>query len=127
MTTVPRGAYGLRLGPPLEDSYLVDVPSDWPEWELQWRPLPPDQHQDQRFGPDEVLLKVLPEGQVLIESALKRSTLLLRDEPRPAAWADPHLASTAVVVTRWLGRGSFHAGGFECRPEDGRGVVARPI
>jgi hypothetical protein len=114
MTTDPRGAYGLRLGPPLEDTYLVDVPSDWPEWELQWRPLQPDQHQDQdqRIGPDEVLLNLLPEGRVLIERAANRSTLLLREEPRPEAWAHPHLSSTAVIAAWWLGRRSFHAGGF---------------
>jgi hypothetical protein len=112
MTTFARGAYGLRLGPPLEDSYLVDVPSHWPEWELQWRPLPPDERQDQRIGPDEVLLNVLPEGQVLIERALNRTTLLLREEPRPEAWAHPHLSSTAAVAAWWLGRRSFHAGGF---------------
>ncbi len=112
MTSFARGAYGLRLGPPLEDGYLVDVPSDWPEWELQWRPLPPDRHRDQRIGPDEVLLNVLPEGQVLIERALNRSTLLLREEPRPEAWAHPHLSSTAVIAGWWLGRRSFHAGGF---------------
>ncbi len=112
MTTSARGAYGLRLGPPLEDGYLVDVPSDWPEWELQWRTLPRDQHQDRRIGPDEVLLDLRPEGQVLIERALSRSTLLLREEPRPEAWAHPHLSSTAVVAGWWLGRRPFHAGAF---------------
>ncbi len=112
MTTFARGAYGLRLGPPLEDGYLVDVPSDWPEWELQWRPLLPDQHRDQWIGPDEVLLDLLPEGQVLIERAISRSTLLLQEEPRPEAWAHPHLSSTAVIAGWWLGRRSFHAGGF---------------
>ncbi|HUC12915.1 MAG TPA: hypothetical protein VMS00_00550 [Acidimicrobiales bacterium] len=112
MTAAFRGAYGLRLGPPLEDSYLVDVPSDWPEWDLEWLPLPPDQPQGQRIGPDEVLLNVLPEGQVLIERALNRSTLFLREDPRPEAWAHPHLSSTAVISAWWFGRRSFHAGGF---------------
>ena len=101
------GTYRLQLGPPLEGSYLVDVPSDWPEWGREWRPLPPDLHRDRLVGPDEAFLDVLPEGQVLIERALNRSTLLLPDKPRPEAWADPHL------IGAWrLGRRSFHAGGF---------------
>jgi hypothetical protein len=37
MTGPYRGAYGLRLGPPLEDTDLVDVPEGWPEWQLVWR------------------------------------------------------------------------------------------
>ena len=37
-------------------------------------------------------MNVLPEGHVLIERALRRSTLLLPEEPRPEAWAHPHLA-----------------------------------
>jgi hypothetical protein len=55
---------------------------------------------------------VLPEGQVLVERSLNRSTLLLPKQPRPEAWAHPHLSSTAVIAAWWLGRRSFHAGGF---------------
>jgi hypothetical protein len=55
-------------------------------------------------------LDVLPEGHVLIERALNRSTLLLPDKPRPEA--HPHLSSTAVLGWWWLGRNSFNASGF---------------
>ena len=107
-----RGAYGLRLGPPLEDTYLVDVPEGWPDWQLVWRQTPLHERQPERIGPDDAVLNVRPRGQVLIDRRTQTSTFLLPSAPRPVAWAHPHLASTAVVAAWWMGRRSFHAGAF---------------
>jgi hypothetical protein len=112
MTGAHRGAYGLRLGPPLEDTYLVDVPESWPDWQLTWRRAPLDERQPERVGPDDAVVKLMPNGQVLIDRPSRTSTLLLPTAPRPVAWAHPHLSSTAAVTAWWMGRRSFHAGAF---------------
>jgi hypothetical protein len=112
MTGPYRGAYGLRLGPPLEDTYLVDVPQGWPDWQLAWRQTPLHERQPERIGPDDAVLNLRPRGQVLIDRRTRTSTFLLPAAPRPVAWAHPHLASTAVVAAWWTGRRPFHAGAF---------------
>lgn len=107
-----RGAYGLRLGPPVEDSYLVDAPADWPAWELAWSQAPSGQGRELHIGDDYAVIDVMPEGRVLIERATRTSTFFLPAPPSPEAWAHPHLSSTAVIAAWWHGRRSFHAGAF---------------
>jgi hypothetical protein len=112
MTGPNRGAYGLRLGPPLEDSYLIDVPESWPDWELGWRRDPLHERQPERIGPDNAVLNMRPRGQILIDRLTRTSTFLLPTAPRPVAWPHPHLASTAVLAAWWTGCRAFHAGAF---------------
>jgi hypothetical protein len=96
----------------VEDAYLTDVPLEWPEWRLEWRATPADQRQAQRVSPDAALLDLLPEGQVLVERSTRTATFLLPERPPTEAWAHPHLSTTAVIASSWLGRRSFHAGAF---------------
>ncbi len=111
-TTVARGAYGLRLSAPVEDRFLVDVPADVPEWELEWRTGTYQEGEPERVSEDEAVVNLQPAGRAHIQRDQRRSTLYLPDEPKTEAWPHPHLSSTAVVAGRWLGRQSFHAGSF---------------
>lgn len=51
-------------------------------------------------------------GWITIDRHAGRATFSLRERPSALALVHPHLASVAVVSANWLGRESFHAGGF---------------
>jgi len=112
MTEPSRGAYGLRLGPPLAEEELVDAPTSWPQWRMCWQETALERRQTQRIGPDEALLDLTPKGQVLVDRLTSTSTFLLPAPPQPEAWSHPYLSSTALLVAWWSGRRSFHAGAF---------------
>lgn len=112
MTGTRKGAYGLSFGPPVDPGYLVDVPSDWPRWEVAWQLRPAEEAETQHLGPSSALVNVLPAGQVHIDRDSSRSTFWLPEPPSPHAWAHPYLSSTAVVTARWAGQVSLHAGCF---------------
>ncbi len=112
MTGARKGAYGLSLGAPVDPTYLVDAPDDWPHWELAWQLRPAEEAEPQHLGPSSALVNVLPAGQVRIDRHASRSTFLLPQPPSPHAWVHPYLSSTAVVAARWAGQVSLHAGCF---------------
>lgn len=51
-------------------------------------------------------------GWVELDRAESTATFCVREQPSPAALVHPYLASAAIVAAHWLGRETFHAGGF---------------
>jgi hypothetical protein len=108
-----RGAYGFWIvGVPGADALLVDAPLRWPRLEVDVvvtsKPPPA------RERVDETTAVLLPRsgGWVSMDRTAGRATLSLPARPAPGALVHPHLASVAVVSAHWLGRETFHAGGF---------------
>jgi hypothetical protein len=108
-----RGAYGFRLGGISNaDSLLVEAPPHWPRLDLEVRTAsgdpPAREHVDEAFA----VLRPRSGGWIEIDRDASRATFSLPEHPGDAALVHPHLASVAVVSAHWLGRESFHAGGF---------------
>ena len=112
MSEHPRGAYGLRLGPPLSEELLVEVPESWPQWQLSWQYEPPAPPAPQHLSAQDAQFNVQPSGRVVIERVAQRSTLYSPKRPTPCSWAHPYLASTAAISAHWRGWACFHAGAF---------------
>jgi hypothetical protein len=106
------GAYGLRItGVAQAAALLGRAAPDWPRLELVRRVAPKGAGYD-RLGPDSALLRLVDDGQVLIERVSGRATFTT---PRPLSddeLVHPYLGLAAAVFSRWLGRESFHGGAF---------------
>jgi hypothetical protein len=108
-----RGAYGFRLaGVAGARELLIEAPPEWPLLDLEV-------HVDAREGSsreyvDGAIAVVRPRsgGWIEIDRHRGRATFFLPRRPNDRALVHPHLASVAVVSAHWLGRESFHAGGF---------------
>lgn len=87
MTATHRGAYGLRLGSPIADRYLVDAAPNWPLWHLRWRLGGTGEPVPERIGLDEAVVALEPAGHVVVERLAKTSTLVLPKQPVEEAWA----------------------------------------
>jgi hypothetical protein len=61
---------------------------------------------------ERALLKVEPVGYLTIDRHAALTTLFLPNQPSAEALIHPHLGSTGVVVSNWLGRTPFHSGAF---------------
>lgn len=119
------GAYGLAL-PDITDTSLLQarIPASWPPWRTRRLGVghaaegTPDGHtaegtpDEDRVGPDHASFPVLPTGRLDVDRAsatsVYRTPVALPDH----ALVHPHLAVTAAVAARWLGRQAFHAGAF---------------
>jgi hypothetical protein len=91
---------------------LVAAPPGWPRLDLTaqvgaW----PDPEQDE-FGPEAATLRMRAGGSVRLDRRSGRAEFSLPSQPTEAALVHPHLATAAVAAAHWLGRESFHAGGF---------------
>jgi hypothetical protein len=106
------GAYGLRItGVAQAAALLGSAAPDWPTLELA-RVVGPKGTSYDRLGPDKALLRLVDDGQVLIERVPGRATFTT---PRPLSddeLVHPYLGLAAAVFSRWLGRESFHGGAF---------------
>lgn len=107
------GAYGFRIdGVPDARALLVDAPAHWPRLEVAVRltgiPAPLEDRVDQTTA----ILRLRAGGWVAIDRAAGRALFSLPEQPADGALVHPHLAAVAVVAAYWLGRESFHAGGF---------------
>lgn len=108
-----RGAYGFRLGGVARaQNLLVEAPPHWPLLDLRVRITsrepPPREYVDEAIA----VLRPRSGGWIEIDRRAGRATFSLPEHPSDPALVHPHLASVAVVSAHWLGRESFHAGGF---------------
>lgn len=107
------GAYGFRLaGVPRAQPLLVAAPPHWPQLDLQVRVTPAEPPAGERVDEAFAVLRPRSGGWIEIDRRAARATFALPERPSDAALVHPHLASVAVVSAHWLGRESFHAGGF---------------
>jgi hypothetical protein len=110
---VLRGAYGFALaGVPEASALLVPAPSHWPRLELGVRvtsaPEPPADRVDEVTA----VLRLRSGGSVSIDRRAARAIFSFAARPTDGALVHPHLAAVASVSSYWLGRETFHAGGF---------------
>lgn len=108
-----RGAYGFRLdGVSEAQDLLVEAPAHWPRLHLEVRitsaEAPPREYVDEEFA----LVRPRSGGWIELDRSAGRAIFGLPRHPSHRALVHPHLASVAVVAAHWLGRESFHAGGF---------------
>jgi hypothetical protein len=108
-----RGAYGFRLrGIAEAQGLLVEAPPHWSRLDLKVRitsgETPPGEYVDEAVA----RLRPRSGGWVEIDRHAGRATFSLPERPSDSALVHPHLASVAVVSAHWVGRESFHAGGF---------------
>jgi hypothetical protein len=109
----PGGAYGLELtGVPAARALLVDAPAAWPALELDVRLGSTPGRPADRVGETSALLRLRSGGSVTIERAPARATYSFAARPADGTLVHPHLAGVAAVFAYWLGRETFHAGGF---------------
>jgi hypothetical protein len=109
----PRGAYGFTLaGVPEARALLVPAPRHWPGLELGVRvssaPEPPADRVDDATA----VLRLRSGGSVAIDRRAGRATFSFAARPTDGALVHPHLAAVASVSAYWLGRETFHGGGF---------------
>jgi hypothetical protein len=111
-----RGAYGFRLaGVPGAQPLLVDAPPHWPHLKLEVRVTSSEVPAGEYVNEASAILRPRSGGWIKIDRPAGRATFSLPKRPNDGALVHPHLASVAVVFAHWLGRESFHAGGFVVR------------
>jgi hypothetical protein len=108
-----RGAYGFRLiGVPAAQALLVDAPAHWPLLKLDARIATDQDPTSDRVDEQTAVLRLRSGGWVSIDRRACTATFCVRALPDDGALVHPHLAGVAVVLAHWLGRDTFHAGGF---------------
>lgn len=106
------GAYGLRLrGVDEARPLLVPAGADWPSLELVAR-VGPSSDSPEHVSAERAELTTRTGARIVIERRRGRAVFTLPEPASAAALVHPYLAPAAAVVSRWLGRESFHAGAF---------------
>jgi hypothetical protein len=107
-----RGAYGFRLPDVAARELLVEAPAHWPRLDLEVRVTldegPSTEHVDDAIA----ILRPRSGGWIELDRHAGRAVFCLSQRPTDSALVHPHLSSVAVVSAYWMGRESFHAGGF---------------
>lgn len=106
------GAYGLRLaGLDRARRLLIPAEPSWPRLEVVRR-LGRPQLSHERVGADLAELRLQTGGTLTIDRALGRAVYTTPRRPSAEELVHPFLAPAAAIMAHWLGRDSFHAGGF---------------
>lgn len=106
------GAYGLRLenveqARPL----LVDAPPAWPRLRVHSK-IGTSEAELDSLSERAALLRLQNGGEIRLDRELGSATFVLPHRLGSAELVHPLLAPVAAVMAYWLGRESFHAGGF---------------
>jgi hypothetical protein len=106
------GAYGLRLrGVEEARALLVPARKHWPALELV-ACVGPSPEEPEQVTDEHAELTTRTGGRIAIDRGRRRAVFTLPEPVSAAALVHPYLAPAAAVVSRWLGRESFHAGAF---------------
>jgi hypothetical protein len=106
------GACGLTLASEIGRRWLVQSPSHWLDWTLDWEEDQRPALAAEEWLDSQVKIFLLSGGVAEIDRESATTRLRLPQRPRPEALVHPYLGSTAAVVAWWQGHNSFHAGGF---------------
>jgi hypothetical protein len=107
------GAYGFVVRGLEEAAALwVAVPASWPELRVRVERGTARVTAD-RFGPDHAELRLRTvDGSVALDRLAGTVAFSMPEATPAAAVAHPFLAAPALIAAHWLGRETFHAGGF---------------
>ncbi len=106
------GTYGLRLiGLPAAAAVLHRAEPTWPALVVERRPGTGDRVQTAWDG-ERALLNVQGGGHASVTRRPLVASFSLPHRPGDAEMVHPYLAATSAIVSRWLGRESFHGGAF---------------
>jgi hypothetical protein len=106
------GAYGLQIvGAGRTDDLLLQVPEGWPRLEIVRREGPSELKPTQ-IRDEDADVSLLGEGSLTIERRPLKAVFTTLTRLTDDELVHPYLAPAATVASRWLGRESFHAGGF---------------
>lgn len=93
----------------------MDAPAHWPRLELAVNVTSEPPPGVDVVGVDLAVIRLRSGGSVAIDRVEGRATFSLSAHPRAGALVHPHLGAAAAIAARWLGRETFHAGGFVVR------------
>ena len=108
-----KGAYGFIVdGVPGAHPWLIDAPAHWSRLEVIVTLASEPRLPEESIDSSRAVVRVPPDGWVLIDRTRSRATFSLPALPPASALVHPHLAAVAVADAHWRDRESFHAGGF---------------
>jgi hypothetical protein len=105
------GAYGFRLKDLRSPSLLSPVPSSWPEITVRIGP-PADDPSEVILDDDRISLPLIDDGHLTAERASREAVYRLQSPIPDEDLIHPYLSVAAGTFAWWMGRESFHAGGF---------------
>jgi len=108
----PGGAYGLRLTN-VEQArrFLAPARPSWPRLEIKRR-LGDGEAEQEWLTENEALVRLQTGGEIRLDRGRGRATYVVPRRLSAAELVHPFLAPAAAVMSYWLGRECFHAGGF---------------
>jgi hypothetical protein len=105
------GVYGLRLANlRLRTDLLVAAPTDWPVVEVEQR-LGDGGNGEDWLSDDSARVRLQNGGEIVLDRSPARASFVLPYEARVDELIHPLMAPVGAVMSYWLGRETFHAGG----------------